>query len=189
MPIDLGALGESLQRGFGQIPPIAIALALLAGPTAAMIGYRLISAARRVPVSADAEASPYWVCHDCRSINDLRQTRCYHCALDRDATPEIEVILDAPIARPTVFEVPAGSPFAALGGNADRGGAAAPSAGVPVMGDASSWNIGVPVGPGRTEPTVAVPVVAEDGEALLLANVPEARQAETTPAPVLERRT
>jgi len=186
MPIDLGALGESLQRGFGQIPPIAIALALLAGPTAALIGYRLVSAARRTPVSTDVAASPYWVCQDCRSINELRQTRCYSCGLGRDATAEVEVILDAPIGRPTTFDVPAGSPFAALGGNADVGGAA-PGPGVPVMVDTSDWNTGVPVGPGRTEPA-AVPVIAENGEALLLANVPPVdAPGDITLAPAVER--
>ena len=180
MPIDLSALGESLQRGFGEIPPIAIALTLLAGPTAALIGYRLIGAARRIPTSADVEANPYWVCHDCRSVNELRLSRCYHCGLGRDATPEIEVILDAPSGPPAIFDVPAGSPFAALGGNVDRGSTPAPGLGVPVMADTSDWSTGVPVGPGRTD-TVAVPVVAEDGEALLLANVPTGETAGDAP--------
>jgi hypothetical protein len=186
MPIDLGALGESLQRGFGEIPPVAIALALLAGPTAALIGYRLISAARRAPISTEAEAAPYWVCQDCRSINELRLPRCYSCGLSRDAATEIEVIVDAPPARPTTFDVPAGSPFAAIGGNTDRGGPPAPGPGVPVMADAPDWDTGVPVGPGRSEP-VAVPVVAEDGEALLLSDVPGSDQPDTTLAPALER--
>jgi len=172
MPIDLGALGESFQRGFGEIPPVAIALVLLAGPTAALIGYRLISAARRLKPAAEVEVAPYWVCHDCRSINELRASRCYRCGLGRDATPEIEVIVEAPASAPATFAVPAGSPFAAVGGLADRGAAAVTGPGVPVMAGASDWNTGVPVGPGRTEPAVAVPVVAEDGEALLLADVP-----------------
>lgn len=187
MPIDLGALGESLQRGFEQIPPIAIALALLAGPTAALIGYRLVSSARRTPVSTDVEPSPYWVCQDCRSINELRQTRCYSCGLSRDAVPEVEVIIDAPIGRPTTFDVPAGSPFAALGGNADVRGPALAGPGVPVMADASDWNTGVPVGPGRGEPA-AVPVVAENGEALLLADAPPADAPGDAPlTPAVER--
>jgi hypothetical protein len=192
MPIDLGTLGESLQSGFGQIPPIVIALALLAGPTAALIGYRMISASRRAPVSMDVEASPYWVCHDCRSINELRVTRCYHCGLGRDATPEVEVILDAPPARPATFDVPAGSPFAAIGGNVDRDHPPAAGPGVPVMADASDWNTGVPVGPGR-ETAVAVPVVAESGDTLMLAETPgdsepaDAEPADAASASALER--
>lgn len=186
MPIDLGALGESLQSGFGQIPPIAIALALLAGPTAALIGYRLVNAARRTPALTDVEPAPYWVCQDCRSINELRQPRCYSCGLSRDAMPEVEVIIDAPIGRPTTFDVPAGSPFAALGGNADVG-SAAPGSGVPVMADTSAWNTGVPVGPGRAEPA-AMPVVAENGEALLLADIPPVdAQGDAPLTPAVER--
>ncbi len=173
MPIDLSGLGESLQHGLGQIPPVAIALALLAGPTAALIGYRLIGAARRLPGSGQIEAAPFWVCHDCRSVNALRLDRCYHCGMGRDTTPEIEVILDAPIGPPATFDVPAGSPFAALGGRTDT---TTGTPGVPVMADAD-WNTGVPVGPGRADHAVALPVVAEDGATLLLANVPDADSA------------
>jgi len=172
MPIDLSALGESLGRGLGEIPPVAIALALLAGPTAALVGYRLIGAARRMPATGQIEPAPFWVCHECRSINELRQKRCYHCSLSRDLTPDIEVIIDAPFGSPATFDVPAGSPFAALGGRVDRGAA---TTGVPVMADGSDWNTGVPVGPGRAD-AVAVPVVAEDGESLLLANTPDVDQ-------------
>lgn len=172
MPIDLGALGESLQRGFEEIPPVVIALALLAGPTAALIGYRLVSTTRRNVRSTRIEAAPYWVCHDCRSVNELRSSRCYSCGLGRDAGTEVEVIVDAPVRRPTIFDVPAGSPFAAVAGSADHGRAAASGPGVPVMADASDWKTGIPVGPGRAEPAIAVPVVAENGEALLLSEVP-----------------
>jgi hypothetical protein len=40
------------------------------------------------------------------------------------------------------------------------------------MADAPDWSTRVPVGPGRTDRPVAVPVVAEEGEALLLAEAP-----------------
>lgn len=180
MPIDLSGLGESLQRGFGEIPPVAIALALLAGPTVALIGYRLIGAARRLPGSGQIEAAPFWVCHDCRSVNALRLDKCYHCGMGRDTTPEIEVILDAPIGAPATFDVPAGSPFAALGGRMDAAARAAATPGVPVMVDAAEWNTGVPVGPGRTDVAVAVPVIAEGGESLLLTNIPETGEAAET---------
>jgi len=146
MPIDFGAIGESLQRGFGEIPPIAIALVLLAGPTAALIGYRLIGVARRMHTSPEVEAAPLWVCHDCRSVNEFRMAHCYRCGMARESGGEIEVIVDAPIARPSTFEAPAGSPFAALGGTVeghDRG------PGIPVMADAATATDGVAVGPGR----------------------------------------
>ena len=184
MPIDLSALIESFRRGFGEVPPIVIALGLLAGPTAALIGYRLVQVAKRPGTTDNVEPEPFWVCHDCRSINELRASHCYHCGLGRDTTPEIEVIIDAPVAAPSMFEAPAGSPFAALGANVDPATATAPGPGVPVMGDAAAWTTGVPVGPGNTS-HAATPVVAEDGEALLLANAPgavEVGDAQLTPA-------
>jgi hypothetical protein len=179
MPIDLRALIESFQRGFGEIPSIVIALGLLAGPTVALIAYRLVQVAKRPGTTDNVEPAPFWVCHDCRSINELRAGHCYHCGLGRDTTPQIEVIIDAPVASPTVFNVPAGSPFAALGANVDPAAARGP--GVPVMGDAAAWTTGVPVGPGNASPA-AIPVVAEDGEALLLANTPPTGEAQLTPA-------
>jgi hypothetical protein len=171
MPIDLSALIESFRRGIGEIPTIVIALGLLAGPTVALIGYRLVRVAQRAGASDNVAPAPFWVCHDCRSINELRAGNCYHCGLGRDTTPEIEVIIDAPVAAPTMFDVPVGSPFAALGAHVDPATAAGAGAGVPVMGNASAWTTGVPVGPGNASPA-AVPVVAEDGESLLLANSP-----------------
>jgi hypothetical protein len=169
MPIDLGSFGESIQRGLGEIPPVAIALALLAGPTLLLIGYRMIWVARRMQTSRLIDAEPYWVCHDCRSVNELSHRNCYRCGLARDATAELEVIVEQPALPKPIFDVPAGSPFAAIAANPmqlpDRG------PGVPVMGGSSTASDAVAVGPGAAHP-VAVPVVAEDGEALFLAEMP-----------------
>ena len=141
--MDLSAFIESLQRGFGAIPPIAIALVLLAGPTAALIGYRLIGVARRMQTTPEVEAAPLWVCHDCRSVNELRVSRCYRCGLDRDQHEHVEIVVDQPAIRPMPAEVPAGSPFAAVA----TGGRAGP--GVPVMADLETLARPVAVGPGR----------------------------------------
>lgn len=143
MPIDLGAFIESLQRGSAEIPRVAIALLLLAGPTSLLIGYRLVSAARRQERQA-VEAAPLWVCHDCRAVNELRRSQCYHCGAAPDKGGEIEWIVEVPAARPSTFEAPAGSPFAALGANPEHG---APAQGVPVMADEHDW---AAVGPGPT---------------------------------------
>lgn len=176
MPIDLSGFVESIQQGFGQIPPVAIALALLAGPTATLIVYRLIGVARRRQVPNETAAA-LWVCRDCRSVNQLRVSRCYRCGLDVDATDEIDVVLDLPSVPRTPFEVPVGSPFAASGGAtraSEVGDQRAP--GVPVMADRSSTSDAVPVGPGHlaglgagvggVRPSVGVgavrPPVAED---------------------------
>jgi len=168
MPIDLSAFGESLQRGLGEIPPVAIALTLLAGPTLALIGYRLVGVARRMQTSPEIEVEPYWVCQDCRSINELRHPHCYRCGRVRDAAGELEVIVHQPTGPPASFDVPAGSPFAAIAANPMQ--VEGRGVGVPVMGDPSIATDAVAVGPGRPGDAIAVPVVAEDGETLMLSD-------------------
>jgi hypothetical protein len=143
MPIDLSGLMGSLQGGLGAIPPVAIALALLAGPTAVLVVYRMIGMARRIRATTHAEVAPQWVCQDCRSINELRLSRCYRCGLQRDASDGIEVFLDEPSGTPAPFEVPAGSPFAA------RAAVGQERRGMPVMADPGFHRSSLPVGPGR----------------------------------------
>ncbi len=156
--MDLSGIVESLQRGLTEIPPIAYALMLLGGPTAALIGYRLIVVARRATTSSGAEAAPFWVCQSCRSVNELRLSRCYRCAVGRDSTDEIEVILDQPSGRPIIAQVPAGSPFAVLAVSPDGGSDV--SSGVPVIAEPTSAPDRVPVGPGRAvKPSAAPPNV------------------------------
>jgi hypothetical protein len=163
MPIDFSGLTESLQRGLGGLPAAAIVLALLAGPTAVLIGYRLIRVARRASGSGQVEAAPLWVCQACRSVNELRLSRCYRCGVGRDATDEIEVILDRPSGRPATFQVPAGSPFAAIatGANATSAG----GAGVPVMVDPSLARDRIAVGPGGPTDAEAEPTAVAAGNA------------------------
>ena len=141
--MDLSAFVNSLQRGFAAVPPVAIALVLLAGPTTALLVYRLVGAARQMRTTPEVEAVPLWVCHDCRSVNELRVSRCYRCGLERDRAAEIEIVVDQPAIRRAPSEVPAGSPFAAVA----TGGANGP--GVPVMADGALGTQPVAVGPGR----------------------------------------
>ena len=147
MPVDVTNLIDAMQSGVRQIPPIAIAIALLAGPTAALIVHRLIGATSHLQDADELEdAAPMWVCKECRSINALRQPRCYRCSAQRDAAREIELIVDRPTRMPTPFEVPMGSPLASL------------DPGTPVMGPPSQPTDGVAVGPGR--PIEAIPAAA-----------------------------
>lgn len=148
--MDPSVFVDSLQRGLREVPPIAIALVLLAGPTAALIGYRWVGAGRRARKANEASAVPFWVCHDCRSVNELRTLRCYRCGVERDDVGEVEVVVDQPAVRPVPVDLPAGSPFSAVvsGGRTD--------AGVPVMADPDSLTPPVAVGPGReSEPSTA----------------------------------
>jgi hypothetical protein len=157
--MDLSALIESLQRGFGEIPPMAIALLLLAGPTVALIGYRLVSVARRMQTSPEVEAAPLWICHDCRSANELRVSHCYRCGVAHGTGEDIEIVVDQPAIRPGPVNVPAGSPFAAVAGARHSGG-------VPVMADREADALPVAVGPGRAVEPVSS--VSEEGRADLV---------------------
>ena len=162
MAVDVANLIESLQRGVGLIPPVAIAVVLLAGPTIVLIGYRLIGyrlMAGRRKRAADVEAVPLWVCQDCRSVNKLRVTRCYRCGVERDRPGDIEVIVNAPTAVPTFFEVPVGSPFAALSESLSRAPTDGP--GTPVMADPRSPWDAIPVGPGRADEYPVTPARAD----------------------------
>jgi hypothetical protein len=98
----------------------------------------------------------------------LSHTHCYRCGLSRAVAGELEVIVDQPTSSPARFDLPAGSPFAAIAANPrqidGRG------VGVPVMGDPSRATDAVPVGPGGPGDAVAVPVVAEEGGALMLSD-------------------
>jgi hypothetical protein len=157
--MDLSAFADSLQRGFAAVPPIAIALVLLAGPTVALIGYRLVTVARRMQTSPEVEAAPLWVCHDCRSVNELRVSHCYRCGLGRDRTGDIEIVVDQPAIRRAPSEVPAGSPFAAVAGSGSQG------PGVPVMTGRASPAQPVAVGPGRTADPAAAQFELESVDA------------------------
>lgn len=135
----LGSIAQSLQVGLGQVPPVAIALGLLAGPTALLIGYRFVTVARRMRMTSEVHAATLWVCHSCRSVNELRLNRCYRCGSERGAIEEAEVVSDRPASPVRRFEVPAGSPFMA---------AAQQSQGIPVMDPATGARDPVAVGPG-----------------------------------------
>ena len=157
--MNLSALVDSLERGFSEIPPIAIALMLLAGPTVALVGYRLMGVARRMQTAPEVE-TPLWVCPDCRSVNELRVSHCYRCGLGRDQAEEIEIVVDVPAVRRAPSEVPTGSPFAAVAGGRP------PVPGVPVMASREPPAQPVPVGPGRRPEPVAAPLEPPSDDAV-----------------------
>jgi hypothetical protein len=76
---------------------VLIAIVLLGGPTAAWLLYRFVVQPRTRRLSR-LDGSAMWVCPNCRSVNELRMSRCYRC----DALPaedDLEVI-DAHPAGP-----------------------------------------------------------------------------------------
>jgi hypothetical protein len=86
----------ALRAGIGLVPPILIAIVLLGGPTAAWLLYRFVVQPRARRMSG-MDASSMWVCANCRSVNELRLSRCYRC--DSPADEDLEVI-DAHPAAP-----------------------------------------------------------------------------------------
>jgi hypothetical protein len=155
--MDLTEIAESLRRGVQEVPPIVIALALLAGPTFVLIIYGLFSVARRMQGSSEnVKATAFWVCRDCRSINEMRLARCYHCALPRTSTREVEVLIDRPGYRPVPLVLPVEAPSTAPAASASatpvaslaRAAKGRKSAGTPVMGQAADVDP-VAVGPGH----------------------------------------
>jgi hypothetical protein len=161
MAPELSGLIESLQRGVATIPPVVIAIVLLAGPTATLvgyhlIGYRVVGMARRLRASSPVGPPPMWVCRGCRSVNELRVSRCYRCG--RDAPAEIELVVAQPSPSPAFFEVPAGSPFAALSTTNQMSGE---DPGMPVMAGPSSSHEPIAVGPGHPVAAPTWPVFPE----------------------------
>jgi hypothetical protein len=79
----------ALRAGIGLVPPILIAIVLLGGPTAAWLLYRFVVQPRSKRMGS-MDASSMWVCANCRSVNELRMSRCYRC--DSPADEDLEMI-------------------------------------------------------------------------------------------------
>ncbi len=90
MQIPIGEWIESLRAGIGLVPPALIAMVLLSGPTAFWLLYRFVVQPRTARQRAFERAS-FWVCPNCRSVNDFRLARCYRCD-SRPADADLEVV-------------------------------------------------------------------------------------------------
>ena len=162
MPGALGDVLDAIQTGLSQLPPAAYVVGLLFGPTAAWIGYRLYTAPKTAKPEREL-GDLYWVCTECRSVNEVRDRRCYHCATDRDAIPGALHVIDhdqlLQIEEVPVEPDPLDQPF-------DPGTVAEPApapALVPVM-DAKAKKPAAkrPRAPRAKRPPVAVPIEPED---------------------------
>jgi hypothetical protein len=90
LQLPIGEWIESLRAGIGLVPPALIAMVLLGGPTAAWLLYRFVVQPRTARQRA-FERAAFWVCPNCRSVNDFRLARCYRCD-SRPADADLEVI-------------------------------------------------------------------------------------------------
>lgn len=144
MPIEPSDAIENLRRSLSLVPPAILAIIMLAGPTAAWLLYRFVvqPRARR---SAAYGSELLWICERCRSANEVRASRCYRCALDRD-----EIV--------GTIQVVDGDGIVTLAPLDDEA-TGAPPVGLPVMAAANAApRPSVAVGPGRSvgagDPTV-----------------------------------
>ena len=109
MPI--GDWIDVLRAGVGLVPPTILAIILLGGPTALWLLYRFVIEPRTHRMRV-FELAPYWVCANCRSVNNHRLARCYHC----DAPPvddDLEVIETNPYGPGELTPVGPGLNFGA----------------------------------------------------------------------------
>jgi hypothetical protein len=102
--VPFGEWLDALRAGIGLVPPALIAMVLLGGPTAVWLLYRFLVQphAARMRAIDRAQGPMFWVCPDCRSVNEIGRRWCYRC----DAEPyedELELIeADPPAARPLI---------------------------------------------------------------------------------------
>lgn len=111
MELPIGDWIELARDGIGLVPPTILAMILLGGPTAGWLLYHFVIEPRAARMRV-FERAPFWVCTNCRSVNDHRLARCYRC----DAEPvedELELIDAHPTGPSTVAPVGPGLNFGA----------------------------------------------------------------------------
>lgn len=82
--MDLSEAIESLQNSLDVVPAAIAAIIFLAGPTVAWIIYRVVVLPRTSRYTEEG-GGLLWMCVQCRSANEVRDTRCYRCGLERTA--------------------------------------------------------------------------------------------------------
>jgi len=134
---------ESIEQSLAEVPLFFVALALLTGPTVALIIYSLATSKRaRRWITGRQEL--YWLCVACNSINRDSDKACYRCRMVRGtAVPHVG---ESPSQRPSPVPLPVSRPAPAT---AEALKADEP-VGVPVM-DGSGEAVGVPVMDGSGE--------------------------------------
>lgn len=142
MPIEPTDAIDTLQRTLSLVPPTILAIVLLGGPTAVWLLYRFVVQPRTRRYATDG-SELLWICERCRSANEVRSSRCYRCALERD-----EIV--------GALQVVDGDGIIALA-PLDEGDDPVSPAGVPVMATASRSRRSVAVGPGPATVPPAAP--------------------------------
>lgn len=176
MPIEPTDAIENVQRSLGLVPPAILAIVFLAGPTLAWLLYRFVVQPRTRRYAADG-SELLWICDRCRSANEVRSSRCYRCATERDAIVSLQVV--------------DGDGIVSLDPLDDQEHLAAPPVGVPVMAPTARSRRSVAVGPGPASAAASKTAPARpDLSVALVGEGPRDPVAvgPGTPAPVAARR-
>ena len=160
MPIESTDAIENLQRILSQMPPAVLAIVFLAGPTVGWLLYRYVVQPRTRRFAGDG-SDLLWICERCRSANEVRSSRCYRCAMERDETVGALQVVDGdgivtlereddgdpayPISQPVIAAATDRPPVAVGPGR----GRPEPAAAVPVEPGAKRRRPSVAVGPGK----------------------------------------
>jgi hypothetical protein len=111
--LQFGEWIDALRAGLGLVPPALLAIVLLGGPTAFWLLYHFV-VEPRVARMRVLEMAPFWVCANCRSVNDARFARCYRCDAE-PAEDELEIIEPEPSGPSRLAPVGPGLSFGASG--------------------------------------------------------------------------
>lgn len=180
MPIESTDAIENIQRSLSLVPPALLAILFLAGPTVAWLLYRFVVQPRTRRYAAGG-SDLLWICDQCRSANEVRSSRCYRCAMERDeivgalqvvdgdgivslepidddeapgSPVGVPVMAGTPRARPSVAVGPGRAPVASQApAPAPLTPPARPDLSVALVGDGQPAPVAV--GPGKSEPVVA----------------------------------
>lgn len=165
MPIEPTDAIDNVQRSLSLVPPALLAIVFLAGPTVAWLLYRFV-VQPRTRRYAGADSDLLWICDQCRSANEVRSSRCYRCAMERD-----EIV--------GALQVVDGDGIVSLGPLDDEDPVA--PAGIPVMPAPARSRRPVAVGPGRRP--AAAPLAAPARPDLSVALVGDAPRAPVAVGP------
>ncbi len=199
MPIDPSDSIQAVERSLNSLPAAAFVIVLLTGPTILWLLYQFVVQPRNSRYGASREEL-LWVCADCRSVNDIGQTHCYHCGLDRAAiTGPLQVFdgeglvtLDPEFSDddfeivPVAVEIAPPTEATDLGKRPGAAPTAAPTAVPPPVAAPTRPRKLVAVGPGKTRSTAkatpATPAASDDDAA------PEAAQPVAVPVSSTRKR-
>jgi hypothetical protein len=199
MPIDPTDALQFVERSLSSIPAAVVVIVLLAGPTTVWLLYRFV-VQPRTSRYANGHLDVLWVCSDCRSVNEVRLSRCYRCGLERAAiTGALQVFdgdglvtldgdehhwaADAGAIEPAALESEAATTATAMGTRPD------PAPLPALVGNRIAPRPLVAVGPGKPPPAAAAtspavePAAVEPPTVEPAAVEPAAVEPEPAPAP------